>query len=155
MSILSTAAVRRAAPRVAEPVPRRDDRPPLRLVEPPSSKPKVRMGLIGTVLLVALFVGIFALAAMHTLVVQAQFELDRLDQQVSERLGELDALRLDVARLESPAAITEAAREIGLVAPTERVYLEPVVTPVPDRSAPPGASPPDGDQAAGSPTEGR
>lgn len=64
---------------------------------------------------------------MHTLVVQAQFEIDRIEQRMAERQGTLDDLRLQVATLESPANVTRAATELGLVTPTERLHLEPVV----------------------------
>jgi cell division protein FtsL len=129
MSLLTTSApVRRATARPAPaPRPRRDERPPLRLVPPPSpARRRRRVGLVGTAVLMVVLVGIFALAAVHTMVVQAQFELDRIDQQVAERRGELDALRLEVARLESPQNIAEVAAELGMVAPPDRVWLEPV-----------------------------
>ncbi|MDZ7677124.1 MAG: septum formation initiator family protein [Acidimicrobiales bacterium] len=160
MSILSIEAPARrgAGPdRVGDPAPRRDDRPPLRLVEPEAPRRRLRVGVVGTTLLVALCAGIFGLAAVHTLVVQAQFELDRLDQQVADRQGELDSLRLEVAGLESPEAITEAARDLGLVTPSERVYLDPVQTPVPERGpgAERGPPPPGEEQAARSVAGGR
>jgi cell division protein FtsL len=128
MSLLTTAPPRRAAvrPHVA-PQPQREQRPPLRLVPPPEpARRRRRVGLVGTLALAVALVGIFALAAVHTLVVQAQFELDRIDQQVVERRGELDALRLEVARLESPQSIADAAADLGMVTPPDRVWLEPV-----------------------------
>lgn len=119
MSFITTLAPERSV--------RPDSRPPLRLVEPPSTARRVRVGLVGSILFGLVLVGVFALAAMHTLVVQAQFELDRLDQQMSERQGTLDSLRLQVATLESPAHVAGAAAELGMVTPTDRVHLEPVV----------------------------
>src|SRR5690606_21181520 len=104
---------------------RREQRPPLRLV-PPTPARRRRVGLLGTLAVTALLVGVFALVAMHALVVQAQFELDRLDQQVADTEGQLHSLRLEVARLESPQSIADAAASIGMVHPTDRVWLEPV-----------------------------
>jgi hypothetical protein len=139
----------------ADPTPRRDRRPPLRLVEPETQRRRLRMGVVGLVLFATVCAGIFALAAVHAMVVQAQFELDQLDQRVAERRGDLDGLRLDVARMEAPATITAAARDLGLVTPTGRVYLDPVVTPVPDHGGSTGASSPSaGDEAARPPAGG-
>lgn len=103
------------------------DRPPLRLVEPAARPRTVRVGLLSTLGLVAVFVGLFALAAMHSLVVQAQFELDRVDQSVAQRRGQIEELRVEVARRESPAAVVAAAADLGLVVPEERIYLVPEV----------------------------
>lgn len=123
MSLITTVAPqRRIRPDVAP-----DIRPPLRLVEPPAAPRRVRVGLVGSVLFGLLLLGVFALAAMHTMVVQAQFEIDRIEQRMAERQGTLDDLRLQVATLESPANVTNAAAELGLVTPTERVHLAPVV----------------------------
>lgn len=123
------------------------DRPPLRLVEPPATRRRpVR---VGTGALVVLVIGIFLLAAMHTLVVQAQYELDRVQQEVETRRGELDGLRSEVARLESPNAVVAAAHELGLVSPTERVYLDPVR---PDPAVPPAQAATDADVAADGPS---
>ncbi len=125
--LTALAPARRTAPRPRT-EPRPETRPPLRLVEPPERRSRLRLGVVGTVLALTMAIGVFALAAAHTLVVQAQFELDRVDQRVAERQGDLEALRLEVARLESPAAITAAAGELGLVTPPDRVHLEPVLS---------------------------
>jgi cell division protein FtsL len=156
MSLLTTLAPERRPRPVTDPPPRRA-RPPLRLVEPPSTpKRRVRVGLVGSLVFGLVILGVFALAAVHTLVVQAQFELDRLDQQVADRQGQLDALRLRVATLESPAHVAEAAAAIGMVTPAERIHLEPVVhAPTPrDRDAPPNGVRPDDDLAAGQLVDG-
>lgn len=128
MSLLTTAPPRRvsASPEVAPRTPQTEPRPPLRLVPSPRPARRRRMGLIGSMAVTALLIGVFALVAVHALVVQAQFELDRLDQQVVETRGELDALRLEVARLEAPQSIARAAADIGMVNPPDRVWLEPV-----------------------------
>lgn len=162
MSVLTTDPPRTrssTAPAVApDAQPRRDTRPPLRLVEPIApARQGVRVGVIGTLLVGVCITGIFALAAMHSLVVQAQFDLDRIDQQVADRRGELDALRLDVARLESPGAIAAAAAQLGLVNPTERLYLEPVaIAPtVADETVSTTAAPDGTDLAAAAGSGGR
>jgi cell division protein FtsL len=132
MSLLTTAPPRRATARIdaapgVDAPQRREQRPPLRLVPPPEpARRRRRVGLVGTVALGVVLLGIFALAVVHALVVQAQFELDRIDQQVADRRGELDALRLEVAQLESPQSIADAAADLGMVTPPDRVWLEPV-----------------------------
>ena len=138
MSLLTVGPLRRdlpggpgvahnAVPSVVDPVRERRQRPPLRLVEPPARpRRRIRVGVVGTGVLAVVLLGIFLLAAVHTLVVQAQFELDRVEQQVEERRGELDGLRLQVAQLESPQAVVRAAVDLGMVNPIDRVYLEPV-----------------------------
>lgn len=120
----SSAAPRRRAPGVPLHGPVHE-RPPLRLVEPAPRERRVSVGLLGTVCLVAVFLGLFALAAMHSLVVQAQFELDRVDQAVSDRRSQIEERRVEVARLESPAAVVAAAEAIGMVPAADRAYLMP------------------------------
>lgn len=123
----------------------------LRLVEAPARR-RVRVGLVSTLVLATVFGALFALAAMHSLVVQAQFELDRLDEQVATRQDQIDARRVEVAELESPSAIVEAANALGMVDPADAVYLttsEPEATAVQaDDSA---AIDSDGEQAGGDP----
>jgi cell division protein FtsL len=126
MSLLTVGDPRRthgAAALRPEPAPRVRPRPDLRLVAVP--RRRLRVGLLSTILIVTLFVGLFALAAMHSLVVQAQFELDRIDEQVATRRDQIDARRVEVAELESPAAIVRAADELGMVSPEDVVYLRP------------------------------
>ncbi len=117
LTTTSAAVAVRPEPARRSPAPR----PDLRLVEVP--RRRLRVGLLGTVLLGAFFVGLFALAAMHSLVVQAQFELDRIDQDVATRQDQIDARRVEVAQLESPSAIVDAADELGMVPPDDVVYL--------------------------------
>lgn len=122
----ASAGARRPASAIPAPRPVAD-RPPLRLVEPAARPRRVSVGLLSTLCLVAVFVGLFALAAMHSLVVQAQFELDRVDQAVSQRRSQIEERRVEVARLESPAAVVAAATELGLVIPEDRAYIVPEV----------------------------
>lgn len=98
------------------------ERPTLRLVEAAPRK-QIRVGLWSTLSLVAIFAGLLALAAMHSLVVQAQFELEHVQQQVSETKGLIEAQRVELARLEAPVAVTSAARDLGMIEPEERLYL--------------------------------
>lgn len=131
MSLLSSRGA------TARPVPdRRAEPPPLRLVEPEVPAPVRRTGLVVTVLVGALFVALLALAAVHTLVVQAQFRLDGLEEQLAERRDRVEELRLEVAERESPEAIVAAAEALGMVRPAERVYLVPVPPGAPAEARP-------------------
>lgn len=126
MSLLTIGGAHRvheAAAVAAEPIGRRRERPDLRVVTAP--RRRLRVGLLSTILIATFFVGLFALAAMHSLVVQAQFELDRIDQEVATRRDQIDARRVEVAEMESPTAIVEAADDLGMVAPDDVVYLAP------------------------------
>lgn len=97
-------------------------RPALRLVKH-TPRQRLRVGLWSTLSLVAVFAGLLALAAMHSLVVQAQFELEHAQQKVSETRGLIETQRVELARLEAPMAVTSAARDLGMIEPAERVYL--------------------------------
>ena len=121
----------RAAVALPRPV---TERPPLRLVEPQARPRRLSVGLLSTMCLVAVFLGLFALAAMHSLVVQAQFELDRVDQSVADRRSQIEERRVQVAQAESPAAVVAAAESLGMVPATDRAYLVP--EPTPDDSPP-------------------
>lgn len=48
------------------------------------------------------------------------FELKELDSQIAEAQAEQLELKLEVARLDSPARIVPAADELGMVLPTDR-----------------------------------
>jgi hypothetical protein len=104
------------------------ERPPLRLVEPHARPRRLSVGLLSTMCLVAVVLGLFALAAMHSLVVQAQFELDRVDQSVADRRSQIEERRVQVAQAESPAAVVAAAELLGMVPATDRFYLVPEAT---------------------------
>jgi cell division protein FtsB len=107
--------VRRSAPR----------RPDLRVVR--SDERRRRVGpAVGVVLTAVLFAGLFALAGAHTLLVQGQLHLDRLDADLAVERARYQELRLQVAELESPGRVVDVAQErLGMVPPAELVYLSP------------------------------
>jgi cell division protein FtsL len=73
----------------------------------------------------ALFSLLLAVAVSHTVLVQGQVKLDQLATQLSEEQLQYQVLREDVAELESPTRVVEAARENGMVTPDDLVYLQP------------------------------
>ncbi len=75
---------------------------------------------------VALFVILFALAAFHTVLVSSQERLDALERQVSVQQHRYQDLRLEVARLESPERIRNAALyQLGMVPAGTPTYVTP------------------------------
>lgn len=112
---------RRVAPRPAPEVQPRH----LRVV-PPAERVRRRLtpatGVLCTGLL---FVTLFAIAIAHALLVQGQIRLDGFDTQLSAEQARYEALRKDVAEMESPSRVVAAAQELGMVAPDDLVYLQP------------------------------
>jgi cell division protein FtsL len=97
--------------------------------------PRVRRHLTPTtavLLTAALFVTLLAVAMAQTVLVQGQVRLDALDAQLTTEQARYQELRKDVAELESPARIVEAAHQQGMVTPNDLLYLQP---PAPDPSA--------------------
>ena len=118
----------------------------LRVVTP-NERPRRRRltPAIGVSVFVAVFAALLALAAAHAFLVQGQIRLDDLSQKVTEEQGRYQELRLQVAELESPERIVQEAKDrIGMVEPTQILYLTPD-EPVPSSDAasagPSGATP--------------
>ncbi|MDE0803993.1 MAG: septum formation initiator family protein [Acidimicrobiales bacterium] len=71
--------------------------------------------------------GLFALAAMHALLIGGQIHLDDLRREQASSSEELRRLRLQVAELEAPDRVLDVARDrLGMVDPGEVGYLLPV-----------------------------
>ncbi len=104
-------------------------RPELRLVdsqrlEVASRQRRARLLLVLAGLLV--IGSLFGVVICHAMLVTGQGRLDDLEQQVSQEQTRYQALRLEVAELESPGRIVEAAHALGMVSPAEITYLTPV-----------------------------
>lgn len=113
--------------------PRRPARPDHLRVVAPAERARRTITPATVVLLTAcLFATLFAVAIAHTVLVQGQVKLDRLDAQLSAEQLRYQELRTDVAELESPTRIVAAAHEQGMVIPDDLVYLQPST---PDPSA--------------------
>jgi cell division protein FtsL len=117
-----------APPRVrpAAPAAPRHQRPRLELVAPPRHRWRLRTGptfALGTVLAFAIA---FLVVACQVVLVQGQQRLDRLDLEISSSSATYQRLRLEVAELESPERIVEAATtQLGMAPPPEVTYLTP------------------------------
>lgn len=96
----------------------------LRPVERPGRRrsPAVPV-LVGVGMVIA---SLFALAAMHALLISGQVRLDGMRRDVASEHEQIRRLELRVAELESPGRVLDAARErLGMVQPTEVGYLVP------------------------------
>ncbi len=69
----------------------------------------------------------FGLAAFHSVLVQGQLHLDRIDQRIAAEQQRQTELRLQVAQLGAPQRVIVAAGDLGMVTPDNRVYLAAVV----------------------------
>src|SRR5262245_16870054 len=96
-------------------------RPPLRIVAPRHRRR--RAGALAVVLVTAMFGVMLGLVAFQTKIAQEQLQLDRLERQAREEQLRYDRLRGEVAALEAPARIVEAAHQQGMVEPAEIHYV--------------------------------
>ena len=84
------------------------------------------VGRMGTIFAVFVFATLYALAAMHAVLVQTQAGIDALDTEIRELEEELEARIAREAWLDSPDGLREAAAGVGLVEAPEVVALVPV-----------------------------
>jgi cell division protein FtsL len=116
-----------ADPRVA---PRPPESPRhLRLVgvEELAARRRRRRVRLGGIVLTVFVIGLlFAAVAMHVVLAQNQFRLDRLTGQGAAEQARYQQLRLQVDQLESPARIIGIAQgRLGMVMPSGVTYLAP------------------------------
>jgi cell division protein FtsL len=84
------------------------------------------LGVIGTLLTVVLFAGVFSVITFQVLLVQAQSQLDDLGAHIDGQVVEQKQMNHDIANLESPDRIvTEARDHLGMVTPESPGYLQP------------------------------
>jgi cell division protein FtsL len=122
------ATARAARNETVRPLPEGDREPRrhLRLVRPGSRRLGIRLTpRVGVSLTILLFVALFGVAVSHALLIERQSHLDRLDEEVADEQARYEELRLDVAELESPERILADAAELGMVPPSETVWLTP------------------------------
>ena len=145
------AAIAVADPAPVLPGPRTRERPNhLRVVAPVERRRRRLTPATAVLLTAALFVTLLAVAMAQTVLVQGQVRLDDLDAQLTEEQARYQELRKDVAELESPGRIVDAAHAQGMVTPTDLLYLQPTA---PDPSAV-GPTTGDDDEPAADPTVG-
>jgi cell division protein FtsL len=140
-----------ATPAIA-PRPRPAERPNHLRVVAPSERVRRRRLTPGMAVLLtaALFVTLLAVAVAHTVLVEGQVRLDKLDAQLVDGQARYQELRTQVAELESPPRIVQAAHDMGMVTPGDLIYLQP---PAPAASTV-GPTTGDDDEPAADPTVG-
>lgn len=142
------AAVREATKPARRPAPasRREsakEKAPLRIVAVPERARSV--GAMGTLFVVLVFATLFALAALHAVLVETQAQIDALDHENHDLREQLDQRLAEEARLDSPDGLREAAAAAGLVEATD---VPPLVPLGPGLLAPPTLPDPFGPEVA-------
>jgi len=95
---------------------------------------KLRLRLLGGLAAVLLFGSLLGVAVFHSVLVQGQLGLDRMEQEIQTEQDLQRTLRKQVAELASPERIQAEAIARGMVMPEERAYLQAVV---PGQGVPP------------------
>ena len=103
----------------------RERRPQLRVVDEPAKR-RANLAVVTVLVVGGIFAMLFGLVVFHTMLLQNQQRLDRLDSQVSDAQARYQSLRLQVAQLESPQRIMDVAtQKLGMVPPDGTTYLTP------------------------------
>ena len=98
----------------------------LRLVEPPAraprravtaARPRVSRRVALLIASAVLFTVLFAVAVLQTQNVAGQMHLDSVQQDISDRQAQAQALRLEAAQLSAPERIVAEAERLGLTTP--------------------------------------
>lgn len=119
----ATAAARR--PRRAEAAPDAAPRADLQVVAPKPSRFGLRV--LGALLCAVAFGIALGLAAFHSVLVQSQLRLDRLNREIAAEQDRQRELRLLVGQLVAPERILAEAQARGMVQPDDRKYLAAIV----------------------------
>ena len=97
----------------------------LRVVGPSDRVRRRLTAATGALLTAGLFALLLLVAISHTVLVQGQVKLDAIDQQLVTEQARYQRLRNEVAAMESPARVVDAAQQLGMVTPDDLVYLQP------------------------------
>lgn len=84
---------------------------------PPAARRRLRPRAALALAVAGLFVVLFAVALLQTVLVQGQIHLDGLRADLTERRTEEQLLREEVARLSAPETIRQVALDLGMVEP--------------------------------------
>ena len=114
----------RARPAPGRPAPAVAPAPPLRVLSPQVRRRRAGVAvLLATAVVFGLMV---ALVLLQAKMAQEQQRLDQIEQRTKQAQLSYDRLRVSVAILESPAAITRAAQtQLGMVPSGKVTYLSP------------------------------
>ncbi len=101
----------------------------LKVVLPSGSLNKQRQRTRLIIILSSVFLGLvlFAVVALHVVIVENQFNLYKLQKQANATQAKVDNLQLQVANLESPTRIIPLAENrFGMIEPNSVTYLSAV-----------------------------
>ncbi len=122
----------------ARPLRRPATRPaPLEVVRPDGRARTI--GAMGTLVVLLVFITLFAVAGLHAVLAQTQAQIDAIHAENSASEVERDRLKAAQASLDSPEGLEELAMGAGLVLATDVVMLSPI--PAGTLSAPESADP--------------
>src|SRR4051794_23368450 len=114
-----------AAPQPQRTPATRERRPQLRVVDEVAPR-RVSLAVVTVLVVGGIFLMLFGLVVVHTMLLQNQQRLDHLDAQVSDAQAHYQQLRLQVAQLEAPQRIIDVAtQKLGMVPPDGTTYLTP------------------------------
>ena len=82
------------------------------------------LGRVATLATVVLFASVFGIVIFQTLIVQGQARLDSLAAHTATEQQRAKDLHQQVADLESPTRITDAAKALGMIHPPSVGYLQ-------------------------------
>jgi cell division protein FtsB len=115
--------------------------PHLVVVPDPSAaraRSRARLATVAATVLAA--AGLFGVVGLHVLLAEGQAGVAGLEQRLEAEQERNQELRLQVATMESPAAVVSTARQrLGMAPPSTVVPLAPLDPPA--TAAPPGAPP--------------
>ncbi len=100
------------------------ERPDLRVVEAePRRLPRWKIGGVAGLIL---FLALFAVAGAQTFIIQGQRHLDEVNARIATEQTDAEALRMQLAELQSPERITAAAADqLGMIPAPTPVYIVP------------------------------
>ena len=100
------------------------ERPDLRVVEAePRRLPRWKIGGVAGLIL---FLALFAVAGAQTFIIQGQRHLDEVNARIATQQSDAEALRMQLAELQSPERITAVAAErLGMIPAPTPVYIVP------------------------------
>ena len=90
---------------------------------------------------VAIAAALFGVVAFHVVLTQNQLDIQHLRAEADAASVKQQQLRLQVAQLESPERVVEAAQMLGMVPPATVRYLSPNGTAAAPQAQPPTATP--------------
>lgn len=114
----------RAVPDQTEPgSPRDRSRRDFRVVEDGLDLAARVARFLGATLLVTFIIGLVGALVLHATIIESQRDLDARNAQITQLEHETEAMRHELAELEAPARIVDAAKRLGMIEAPSIVYL--------------------------------